>query len=115
MVLAVTPGAVVPPLLPVNSGSHGGAYGDHGTWRTPGPHFTPLRAMSLAAVADVPAPGAPDEVLPAAAVAACPEPLEVPPLEAPMPGRRALLTGSRLVGAWATRARRTAMTARNGT
>ena len=44
IVLLLTPGLVAPPLLAVNCGTHGGAYGDHGTCLTPGPHFTPLRA-----------------------------------------------------------------------
>ena len=29
--------------MPLYFGSHGGAYTDHETWRTPGPHWTPLR------------------------------------------------------------------------
>src|SRR5438093_1225465 len=46
MVSAATPcvpGDVLPPLLPLYAGMQIGAYFDHGTWRTPGPHCTPLR------------------------------------------------------------------------
>src|SRR5437588_5269382 len=43
IVSPVTPYAVAPPLLPWYAGTQIGAYVDHGTWRTPGPHCTPLR------------------------------------------------------------------------
>jgi hypothetical protein len=45
IVLPVTPGEVEPPLSPWNAGWQIGAYLDHVTWRTPGPHFTPLTAV----------------------------------------------------------------------
>src|SRR3954449_4374440 len=57
MVSAVTPCDVAPPLLPVNAAVQAGAYFDHGTWRTPGPQVTPLRATPEAAAAGAaPAP-----------------------------------------------------------
>src|SRR5437588_7074501 len=45
IVSPVTPYAVAPPLLPWYAGTQIGAYVDHGTWRTPGPHCTPLRVI----------------------------------------------------------------------
>src|SRR5207248_3593635 len=45
MVSPVTPWDVLPPLLPLYAGTQIGAYTLHGTWRTPGPQFTPLRVI----------------------------------------------------------------------
>jgi hypothetical protein len=57
----VTPRKRFPPLFPVYFGTHGGAYTVNVTWRTPGPHDTPLRATpfvpaAAGGVIDVPRP-----------------------------------------------------------
>src|SRR5688572_20886902 len=97
IVVSVTPGAVAPPLLPVNAATHGGAYGVHVTCSTPAPHSTPLLAVpesdpwttpagpAVSPPADPPAVEPPG---PTDAAAAAPSPPAVPaagPAPVPVP------------------------------
>src|SRR5690348_7565753 len=58
----VTPGAVAPPLSPVNAGVQLGEWPVHVNWRTLGPHLTPVLARPLAAAGVVPGVAGPPPV-----------------------------------------------------
>ena len=83
-VLPVTPRWVVPPLSPVNAGTHGAEYTESGSWWALGPHATPPRDTPPAPAPGAPGPG-PPFAAPPVGVAAGPTPGTGVPA-APLPG-----------------------------
>src|SRR5438046_1922990 len=76
----LTPLAVVPALSPVYLATHGAAYEEYGSWRTPGLHGTPPAVTPAPTWGAVTAPPpARPPAAPAPAADATPEPVAVPP------------------------------------